>query len=200
MASGEQLRDVTFDSEVREKLAELLAPALKNRLGPADTTAAVIRRLEDVATYASAFAKPDIQATLTLIDKRARAVVQARRVLGRANLAADDMLDSELRRRGLDPMKVRENVLEQLFVFDAALGDIKEHLGRCRRNGGRPADSKRRWIVEQTSRVLVEAGIPVTAYEDGLHAKTLRILWPVVLKVQAPIELRPWLKLLKSRR
>ena len=35
MASGEHLRGVTFDSEVREKLAELLAPTLKNRLGPA---------------------------------------------------------------------------------------------------------------------------------------------------------------------
>jgi hypothetical protein len=200
MASGEQLRDVTFDSEVREELVELLAPALKNRLGPADTTAAVIRQLEHVATYASAFAMPDIQATLTLIDKRARAVVEVRRALGKANLAADDMLDSELRRRGVDPTKVRENVLEQLFVVDAALGGIKEHLGRWRRNGGRPADSKKPWIVEQTSRVLAEAGIPVTDYEDGLHAKTLRILWPVVLKVQAPIELKPWLKSLKSQR
>jgi hypothetical protein len=82
MASGEHLRDVTFDSGVRKKLAELLAPALSNRLGPADTTAAVIRQLEDVATYASALAMPDIQATLTLIHGRERAVAEARRSLG----------------------------------------------------------------------------------------------------------------------
>jgi hypothetical protein len=55
-------------------------------------------------------------------------------------------------------------------------------------------------LVYQTAHVLAQAGVPVTQYGDGTLAKVLQILWPAVLKRQAPVEFRPWLKLAKSRR
>jgi hypothetical protein len=198
MASGEWLPHITFAPKVRKQLDDLFAPALTDHLGPADTSSAITRQLEDIAAMASAFASPETVASKIAIENRMRAARAMRQALDRPDLPADDMLAGQLMSRGWDARKFLEGLREGLTEYESALGAINKRLSA--RRGGRPADSRKHWLVEQTTRILTDAGVPVAGYEDGLWAKTLRILWPVVLDEPAPLELKPWFKSLKSRR
>src|SRR5262245_29991465 len=197
MASGEWLPQVAFDSRVRQELGALLAPYLRDGVGPEDSPATIIRQLEDIATEMRALAAPEARRSVDAINNRRRALRSFTRALNRSDLAADDMLASELWRRGWDAKKLLEGLREGLGEVGAALESIDSRLSR--RRGGRRPDSQKVWLVQLTARTLAHAGVPVTHYEDGLLAKTLRILWPVVLKIQPPIELRDWFKSLKSQ-
>jgi hypothetical protein len=158
----------------------------------------IITELADIAACVPALAAPNRRATQTVLAARRRAVRELRNALNRPDDPADTMLESELTYRGRDPEKTVETLREVLAVLDAALGAIDRRLAD--RRGGRPANSQARYLIEETRRVLAGAGAPVSDYEDGVLAKTLRILWPVVLEREDPNELRHWFKSLKIRR
>jgi hypothetical protein len=185
MAKGELLRDVRFPRDVRAQLAALLASY---------DAAAIIRQLEDLAAFVPAFAAPALDATRETLAARRRAVRACLRTFAWHDGASDALLDSELVRRGA-ASNTLATLWERLAEIDAALRAITVPHRR-----GRRADAQARWLIERTAHVLGAAGAPVSRYEDGIFAQTLRILWPVVLRREAPIELRPWFKSLKLRR
>jgi hypothetical protein len=189
MAKGEFLPDVRFSEDVRDRLGALLAKY---------DASAVISQLEEIAALVPALAAPDVGATRATLDARRRSVRACLRAFARRDDLAEILLDVELTRRGWSATKTQATVREGLTEIDAALTTIAERFARRRR--GRGADSQARWLIEETARVLAGAGAPITRYEDGTLAQTLRILWPAVLGREAPIELRPWFKALRSQR
>jgi hypothetical protein len=65
--------------------------------------------------------------------------------------------------------------------------------------GGRPHDLAATWLVEQVVDRLRHHGVKVTDENNGLCARVLQTLWPHVFAGrQAPLELKPWFKLLKT--
>jgi len=190
---GERLDGVTFGSGVREHLANEL---------DGYKAAEIIARLEDIAACIPALAAPDRDAVRFALDARSKAVRAILKAFDRRQETADGLIASALMQRGRTP----EEVGRMLRSFQATITDIGEALDSIaerlsRRRGGAPADSQARWLVDNTIRELERAGVPVTRdQEDGTLAKILRILWPVVLKRDAPTELRPWLKPATSRR
>src|SRR5262245_50123844 len=170
MASGEWLPQVAFDSRVRQELGALLAPYLRDGVGPEDSPATIIRQLEHIATEMRALSAPEARRSVDAINNRRRTLRSFTRALNRSDLAADDMLASELWRRGWDAKKLLEGLREGLGEVGAALESIDSRLSR--RRGGRP-DSQKVWLVQLTARTLAHAGVPVTKFEDGLTAKLM---------------------------
>jgi hypothetical protein len=190
---GEHLRDLKFNSEVREHLANELD-------GYKDKAGSIIAGLEDMAAYMPALAAHDrdVRDTLEARAKALRAVLRAFDY----QETADALILSELMQRGRRPEDVAHmmrNFQETIIVLDEALDSIAARLKL--RRGGAPADSQARWLVDNTIHALERAEVPLTRdQENGTVAKILRILWPAVLKREAPTELRPWLKIVRSRR
>jgi hypothetical protein len=88
----------------------------------------------------------------------------------------------------------------QLFEIDAALGGILEHLG-WRRNGGRPC-RQHEALARRTNGPDPCRGpaFPSPAMKTAFLRRRSGFSGQVVLRLEAPIELRPWLKSLTSQR
>jgi hypothetical protein len=91
-------------------------------------------------------------------------------------------------------------LIEVLDQVEAAI-DLATTRTSPRTRGGRPRDLEATWLVEQVVDTLTRHGVKVTAHEDRVCANVVRTLWTYALPHrEAPIELRPWFKLLKFQR
>lgn len=185
VGKGEWLPQVRFTPDVRNQLTALV-------------DVAVISRLEEIAAVAPALARTNVSRVRWRLEEQRRAVRLTLLALDRSEDLTHDLVTGELTLRGWDAAKFMANLREGLGELEQAIAAIEKRAGKHR--GGAPANSAVRWLVEQTERELRQAGIVDTYNEDGALAKILRILWPPVLGHDAPIELRPWFKYLKSRR
>jgi hypothetical protein len=190
MASGQLVPPAAFDRKVRDELAALFKPHFADRLGPAEIADVLIRQLEEIAGMVQTLAAPDVAPSVRTIRRKAAALKALRRALDEPDLAADDMLASALAKRGRD-REFLENLRHGLADLETALNAIEVTLAS--RRGGRPADSQKRWLAELTRKALNDAWLHVNREENGPLAETLRILWPAILKSEAPIELKPYL-------
>src|SRR5262249_23694288 len=119
-----------------------------------------------------------------------------------ADLAEDEATGDEITNAvallGRDPVKFRTSLIEGLDVLDDAIERAQEVQPG---SGGRPRDLEATWLDEQVAETLKRHDVRVTNDEDGVCARVLRALWPHALPGrEAPIELKPWFKLLKLQR
>jgi hypothetical protein len=197
MGQGELLAPIRFSSDVCRQLTKVLTKhdsVSPRALGSAHDVMVVIAQLEQVAAVVPALRKPDVRAAQRALKARAAAV----RELLRDDNQVDALLAGELARQGWEPARFLNRLREGVGEIDKALKAIAARMAE--RDGERRPTATPGRLVYQTAHVLAQAGVPVTQYGDGTLAKVLQILWPAVLKRQAPVEFRPWLKLAKSRR
>jgi hypothetical protein len=198
VGQGEQLTEVRFDPAIREQLTAILIDCEAGKLGPGHGPAVIIRRLEKIASVVPALARPDVSLMRGRLEEQRRAARLTLQALDRGEDLIGDLLTGELTLRGWDAAKFMANLREGLGELEEAIAAIEARAGENR--GGAPARSPERWLRDATERELTEAGVDVSGYEDGTLARILRILWKPLLGREAPIELGPWLKHLKSRR
>jgi hypothetical protein len=192
MGKGEQLHEVQFSPDVHRDLRKILVDLEARR------RAALIIRLGEIAAIAPALAAPDVKAARRRLEVQRDAARRARRALDRGGDLVENLLTCELSLRGWDGAKFMASLRAGLVELEHAIAAIEARRGE--RRGGAPADSASRWLVEETERALTESGVRVTHQIGGTLARILEVLWPPILKRQAPLDLRPWFKTLKSRR
>jgi hypothetical protein len=194
MRKGEQLDQVRFPQAVREELRKAL-----DGHDP-EVIEAIIPELEDLATSATTLTPPaakEIRMRRWRRVKILKAVRLVVRELERDNV--DDLLTLALQHHGEpDPDAFLHVLREQLTLLDRTLTGLLPTVPK--RKPGKKADFVAEFLVDETTRILQRAGVPITHYEDGARAKTLRVLWPVVLRREWPTELRHWFKPAISRR
>lgn len=201
MAEGEYLAPVRFAPDIRNKLTTTVDSAITELgLQPTDGSELrekIIRALEDVATMVPALSSPRLSTITAALKSRALAIGGALDAIDQPHEIADQLVDEALRARGWNPGQMRRALEEGLREYREVLEELATITATRR---GRPSEIAAYFMTAEVSRILTNAGLPGGAYEGGLLTNVVRILSPPVLHREAPEELRPWFKWLKSHR